>query len=179
MWLYYIARLHVCMNYICVPYLSTVILWMCCEGLWSSHSFIPARLQSALSVTEMFGTTERWWCDWFSLLMKTTFLMWHLSVFPDCFLVSVSSQSLLTHPTWGSCSLERRTATRWPSQSWRRWDTTRGFIVKLVALIEPFRYCFKTTQHSNIRLPLPITTAFSDCSLTAANPACPPTERAR
>lgn len=66
--------------------------------------------------------------------MKTFFFpWWHLLVcFPDCFLVSVSSQSLLIHPTWDSCSSERRTATHWPSRSWRRWDTTRGFKAKSV-----------------------------------------------
>lgn len=62
--------------------------------------------------------------------------MRHLSLcFPDCFLVSVLSQSLLIRLTCDSCSLEQRTATRWLSQSWRRWDITRGFTVKWVALI--------------------------------------------
>lgn len=91
--------------------------------------------------------------------------MCHLSLcFPDCFLASALSQSSLIHPTCDSCSSEQRTATRWLSQSWRRWDITRGFAVKWVASIEKVIF-FRTQTAFTVRSSfLPFSpTFFSKC----------------
>lgn len=89
------------------------------------------------SGTEISGTPAKkmMWLFLFFWWLKHFFHV-ALVCFPDCFLVSVSSRSLLIHPTWDSCSSELRTATHWPSRSWRRWDITRGFTAKWYALID-------------------------------------------
>lgn len=147
MWLYCVKILNVWIYDMCVI--------MCFSGLWSSH------VKTALLILECTQIHQQQkkqkdndvtvplnWC-W-----KHSFSV-ALVCFSDCFLVSVSSQSSLIHPTWGSCSLERRTATPWPSQSWRRWDTTKGFQAKWFSVTErqiflsdPFKSnCIDTPVH--------------------------------
>lgn len=59
------------------------------------------------------------WCPNTRLLSTASFFLPPRE--SGCFPASASSPSSPTRPTWGSCSSEPRTATRWLCPSWRRW----------------------------------------------------------
>lgn len=145
MWLYYVTTHRLWMKVDCtfVACLPTEISSMCCRSLWSIHCFILTRHHSWYLYAPNCIWKRNIWDNRKRIMWLFVFFRWlkhffHVALvcFPDCFLVSVSSRSLLIHPTWDSCSSELRTATHWPSRSWRRWDITRGFTAKWYALIE-------------------------------------------
>lgn len=87
------------------------------ESTMSAEEDYMADAKTIVNVQTMFRWARRMTKSSFKALHSFFF---YLSATAGYFPVSVLLQSSLIHPTWDSCSSELKTATHWPSPSWKR-----------------------------------------------------------